>query len=596
MARVETVHGVRRHAFCWSAGRPWRGLIAVTLASTFFGAACAGSAQTPAAAKGVESGSTPVQIQVDLSQGLGAYQPIFRWFGYDEANYTATPNGQALLRELHALTPSPVFIRVHHLLTSGNGVADLKWSSTDVYRVDAGGKPVYDWHLLDGIFDAYKAAGVKPMVELGFMPKDLAAKLPDQPDQVYRGPFPGKVLSGAVMNPPKNYAAWGNLVEHVVRHLAERYGKEAVATWYFEVWNEPNLQYWHGTQADYFRLYDVSAAAVKRALPEARVGGPASTGPGADQAYAFLKAFFEHVDHDKSAATGGAVPLDFVSFHVKGRPKIVDGQVTMGISKEILDADRGFALMAAYPKLHDLPVILSEADPEGCAACSSKTNPANNYRNGTLYPAYTAAAYARMFELESKYKVHLLGVLNWSFEFEGRDYFEGFRSLSTNGIDKPVLNVFRMFGMMDGTRVRAESTGAVPLATMENTGVRADPDVDALATRTANGAAVLVWNYHDVASSDSAKGVNVQISGLPAGVHRALLTHYRIDETHSNAYTAWKAMGSPQKPTELQIERLKGDGQLQLLTSSVWIDVAGGRSMVKLELPGESISLLKLSW
>ena len=131
---------------------------------------------------------------------------------------------------------------------------------------------------------------------------------------------------------------------------------------------------------------------------------------------------------------------------------------------------------------------MSEADPEGCAACSAKTNPANNYRNGTLYPAYTAAAYKRLLELADKYKVNLLGMVSWSFEFEGRDYFEGFRSLATNGVDKPVLNVFRMLGMMAGERVATTSTGGVPMATMLSTGVRGAADVDAMATRTPNDA------------------------------------------------------------------------------------------------------------
>src|SRR5579872_3447723 len=109
-------------------------------------------------------------VQVDLSKRVGAYEPIYRWFGYDEGNYTTTANGQALLKELRELSAAPVFVRVHHLLTSGDGTPELKWSSTGVYSEDANGKAVYDWKILDGIFDGFKSAGVKPMVELGFMP------------------------------------------------------------------------------------------------------------------------------------------------------------------------------------------------------------------------------------------------------------------------------------------------------------------------------------------------------------------------------------------------------------------------------------------
>ena len=116
-----------------------------------------------------------VSVTVDMSHKLGSYKPIYAWFGYDEANFTTGRDGKKLLRELRDLSPVPVHIRAHHLLTSGDGAPELKWSSTNVYREDTGGKPVYDFTILDGIFDEYKAAGVVPMVELGFMPKDLTS-------------------------------------------------------------------------------------------------------------------------------------------------------------------------------------------------------------------------------------------------------------------------------------------------------------------------------------------------------------------------------------------------------------------------------------
>jgi xylan 1,4-beta-xylosidase len=369
-----------------------------------------------------------------------------------------------------------------------------------------------------------------------------------------------------------------------------------VLQWYFEVWNEPDIEYFHGSETEYLKLYDYAVAGVRAALPGARVGGPATTSPRNEHAHEYLKKFLEHVDAGKSAATGGAVPLDFISFHAKGQPTIEDGRVTMGIDRELMDVDRGFGLVASFPKFRRLPILLSEADPEGCAACSSKVNPANNYRNGTLYPAYTAAAYARILDLAAEHKVNMLGMLSWSFEFEGKDYFEGFRSLSTNGIDKPVLNVFRMLGMMGGERVEAVSSGAVPMATMIDSGVRGAADVDALATREGSRADVMVWDYHDVAEGGGGAEVAVRMKGLPVGVRRALLERYRIDATHSNAYTAWKAMGSPQSPSAEQIAALKEAGGLELLTSPVWVDVDGRSVVVKTMLARESIELMRLSW
>jgi xylan 1,4-beta-xylosidase len=288
--------------------------------------------------------------------------------------------------------------------------------------------------------------------------------------------------------------------------------------------------------------------------------------------------------------------MDFISFHAKGLPEIQNGKVTMGINRELNDADKGFALIASFPKFKHLPIIISEADPEGCAACSSKVNPANNYRNGTLYPAYTAAAYKGLFELQDRHAVNLISMLSWSFEFEDKDYFEGFRSLATNGVDKPVLNVFRMFGMMSGERVKTTSSGEVPLDTLISTGVREAPDVDAFATHTAKEAAVLVWNYHDVNQPAPATPTTVTVRGIPVGVQRVLLEHYRIDQTHSNAYTLWQQMGSPQHPTSQQYAELQAAGQLQLLTSPVWLDVVDGQLNISTELPRESISLLHLTW
>jgi xylan 1,4-beta-xylosidase len=201
-----------------------------------------------------------------------------------------------------------------------------------------------------------------------------------------------------------------------------------------------------------------------------------------------------------------------------------------------------------------------------------------------------------MFELQDASKVNLISMLSWSFEFEGKDYFEGFRTLATNGIDKPILNVFRMAGLMSGERVAAGSTGAVPLKEILADGVRQAPDVDAFATKADREAAVMLWNYHDddVAAPDA--DVEVTIAGIPVGVKRVLLEHYRIDDTHSNAYAVWKAMGSPQPPTPEQYAHLKAAGQLELLTSPEWLDVSRGKVTIATTLPRQATSLMHLKW
>jgi xylan 1,4-beta-xylosidase len=536
----------------------------------------------------------PTDVRVDLTKRVGPYTPIYRWFGYDESNYTTMKYGKQLLRELHYLSPEPVYIRAHHLLTSGNGMAELKWSSSNVFSLNAHGKPVYDFTITDRTFDEYRKAGVRPLVELGFMPKDLAAEVPGISE--YQLHYPKSTMGGASNNPPRDYAMWGELVRKFTEHLVQRYGRDEVRTWYFEVWNEPDIIYWHGTEAEYLKLYDYAVAGVRAALPEAKVGGPATTGPASEKASAYLDAFLRHCLNGKSSANGKAVPLDFISFHPKGHPETVDGHVRMGLAEELKAAKAGFEMVAKYPQLKNVPIVLSEADPEGCAACSMKTNPANAYRNGPLYATYTAAAMKGLFDLQDEAHVNLAAMLSWSFEFEGKDFFEGFRTLATNGVDKPVLNVFRMAGLMEGDRVDVSSTGRLSTNQIIRSGVRQMPDVDALATKGKHEAAVMVWNYHDDDVPAAAAEVSVDVAGIPVGVKRVLLQHYRIDETHSNAYTVWKQMGSPQSPTPEQYGRLKQAGQLELLSSPEWLDVSESEVKVNMELPRQATSLLRFSW
>ena len=535
-----------------------------------------------------------MSIKVDLAKSVGSYKPISSWFGYDESNYTTMKYGRQLLGELHDLSTAPVYIRAHHLLTSGNGVPELKWSSSNFFNLDNEGKPIYDFTITDQTFDAFQKAGVRPMVELGFMPRDLAAAVPGITE--YQLHYPKPTMGGASNNPPRDYKMWGELVRKFTEHLVERYGRRQVSTWYFEVWNEPDIIYWHGTPEEYFKLYDFAVAGVRVALPDAKVGGPATTGPGNTKAGTFLESFLNHCLHDKSAADGKPIPLDFISFHPKGHTTLIDGHVRMGLSNELQAAQTGFQIVAKYPQFRRLPIILSEADPEGCAACSMKDNPANAYRNGPLYASYTAAAMKALFELQDEARVNLIAMLSWSFEFENKGYFEGFRTLATNGVDKPILDFFRMAGLMSGERVGTTSTGAVPLADLLTDGVREAPDVDAFATKADREAAVMVWNYHDDDVSAPVADVRVTVAGIPAGVKRVMLEHYRIDDTHSNAYTAWKSMGSPQSPTPEQYVQLKQAGQLQPLTPPAWLAVDHGTVTIETSLPRQAVSLLHIKW
>jgi xylan 1,4-beta-xylosidase len=369
----------------------------------------------------------------------------------------------------------------------------------------------------------------------------------------------------------------------------ERYGKAEVESWYWEVWNEPDISYWKGTPEEYNKLYDSAAYAVKKALPSARIGGPGSTGPGRPKAAAFLEQFLAH------CATYH-IPLDFITYHAKGQPRIVEGHVQMGIDKEMNDVARGMQIINEFSQYSKLPIVLSEADPEGCAACSARVYPNNAYRNGTLYPVYTAAALSNIFKLADRYKSNMEGMLTWAFEFEDKPYFDGYRSLATNGIDKPALNVFRMAGLMRGDRVKVESSGAVGLDAILKSGVRQNPDVDAMATRSERDVAVMIWNYHDDDLPAPDAGVLMTMTGIPSTVDRVLLRHYRIDRDYSNAYTVWKQMGSPQNPTPEQYVKLEAAGQLELLGSPSWLRPENGKVDLLFGLPRQGVSLVQVSW
>ncbi|HEY2013073.1 MAG TPA: beta-xylosidase, partial [Bryobacteraceae bacterium] len=319
------------------------------------------------------------------------------------------------------------------------------------------------------------------------------------------------------------------------------------------------------------------------------------TGPASPNAAAFLRGFLDHVVHGKNFVTGKVgSPLDFVSFHAKGSPKFVEGNVVMGIENQLRDLAKGFEIIASIPELKGKPIIIGESDPEGCAACSSRVYPQNAYRNGLMYSSYTAAVMPRHLDLAAKYGVNLLGAVTWAFEFEDQPYFDGFRDLATNGIDKPVLNVFRMLGMMSGNRVAAESSASASLDNMLASGVKDKPDVHSMASIDAHSAAVLVSNYHDSSKAGPAEAIDLTVSGLPAG--RVLVQHYRVDDQHSNSYEVWKKLGSPQQPSPEQYAQLEAAGQLQLLTSPQWTSTHDGRVHLTFELPRHGVSLVRLTW
>ena len=535
--------------------------------------------------------TTPATIQVDLNKPIAPMRPIWAWFGYDEPNFTYMKDGRKLLSEISALSPVPVYVRTHNLLTSGDGVPALKWGSTNIYTEDAKGNPVYNFHIVDSIFDTYVNRHMKPLAQIGFMPEALSTH-PEPYQHHWKPGVNYSAIETGWAYPPKDYNKWRELVYQWVKHCIARYGKAEVESWYWEVWNEPNGAYWKGTVPEFYKLYDYAADGVKKALPTARIGGANVTGGAGKWEAAFIK----HCLTDTNYATGKmGSPLDLVLFHAKGSPRVVNGTVVMNIGQQLRNINDHMRSVKAIPGLENIPMVIGESDPEGCAACGMATNPENSYRNGTMYSSYTAAAFARKYELMDKYKANLIGAVSWSFEFEDQPWFAGFRDLATNGVDKPVLNVFRMFGMMKGNRVEVQGSRMYALKRVLDSSIRGKQnDVGALASTDKGIATVMVWNYHDEDKQGPAEPIAVTINGIP--VSSAKLTQYRIDNEHSNSYEAWKKMGSPANPTAEQIKALEKAGQLEILGKPDKLGIKNGTAIVNIALPRQGVTLLKLEW
>jgi len=528
-----------------------------------------------------------VTIKVHADRSTGKYEPLWNWFGYDEPNYTYSEHGKKLLKELNELSPEPARVRTHNLLSTGDGTPALKWGSTNAYTEDENGNPVYDWTIMDKIFDAYVEAGNIPLVQIGFMPEALSRDTgPYQHSWSLEDRY-ASIMTGWA-SPPNDLVKWGNLVEAWANHLADRYGRDVVSNWPWEVWNEPDGHYWTGTIPEFCEMYDVSAKAVKRALPTARVGGPHTCGGFANEkAQTFLRAFLKHVVENNS-------PIDFIAFHAKGNPVVYNDHVRMGLHKQLRDIETNLAIINEFPSLAKLPVVIGESDPEGCAACSARVHPQNGYRNGPLYGVYVVESMIRTYELSQRANIRIEGAVTWAFLFDDQPWFDGFRDLATNGVDKAVLNAFRMMGKLGGEWLSSESSHRRDIEDIMSHGVRDNPDVNVVATRDDKGVSVLVWHYHDDDEAGPDADISISIDGW--GSKPASLKHYRMDAVHSNAFAVWKEMGKPQDPKGEDYKKLEASGQLAQIEDKASVSVNNGAIDLRVTLPRQGVSLLRLDW
>ncbi len=335
------------------------------------------------------------RVEVDAGSDAGELRPIWRSVGYDEINWTYTPTGRQLLGAFASTADdgdgaerTAFHIRPHCVFCSGSAFGIPHWGSGNVYHEDADGNPSYDFTVVDQTFDAIVGAGHHVLAELGFTPRDLLP--PEAADlTVVDSPTVYSAYeAGQWAYPPRDLGRWGDLVAALVTHCVERYGEAEVRTWLWELWNEPDITCWRGSVEEFCALYDTTAAAVRGALPDAVVGGPAVTGGGVD----FLRAFLTH-----TARAG--TPLDFVSFHTKGSaftPWRVYGPTggpapelqSPSAHKMLFEIRRLLRVVVEFEEYRDLPAIVDECD-AGVPAHSSAYDNANfAFQNTEYYPVF----------------------------------------------------------------------------------------------------------------------------------------------------------------------------------------------------------------
>ncbi|HEY8458535.1 MAG TPA: glycoside hydrolase [Actinopolymorphaceae bacterium] len=535
-------------------------------------------------------------VDVDAAASLGPLARIWESIGYDEINWTYTPTGKHLLRTFADFSGGGYHVRPHYVFCSGSGFGIPHWGSGNVYHEDADGNPYYDFTFVDQAYDAIVGAGHHLIVELGFTPRDL---LPPEASELTVVPSPTVYTSyeaGAWAYPPRDYDKWAGLVAAHARHCLERYGEAEVSTWLWELWNEPDIFYWRGTLAQFNELYTVTARAVRSVIPNALVGGPTVTSGGLD----FLKGFLDYTSSRNE-------PLDFISYHTKGsrfptRQYLPANsppteRLSPSSTKMLYDVQTFNRTIAEYEQYRTLPAVVDECDAAVPAHFGRYDNPNYEFQNTEYYPVFQVKLMKKILDLNARETVQVHRATSWSFYFEGERFFEGTRSFLTAGrIEKPLLNAYRMLSLLGSERVRATSDAAWSIDELENPDGSSMPEeVDVLASRAEDGGlAVLVWRHTDdqYQWAEQDTQVTVTIRNLPSQSY--LVRHYRIDARHSNSYTVWKSLGSPQDPTDAELAQITARQGLEELEPARTVAAESGRITLDVSLPLPAVSLLTL--
>ena len=545
--------------------------------------------------------ATPIRqarVTVDAAHDLGVLDRPWASLGYDEINWTYTPQGRRTLRTIGGFAETPYHVRPHNIFNSGTGLGLPHWGSGNVYHEDTDGKPYYDFTIADLTYDAIVGAGHHPLVELAFTPLALVPE-EAKADFAFEG-SPSQYSAyeaGWWSYPPKDYAKWGGLVAALVEHALERYGADEVQHWLWELWNEPDISYWRGTPEQFHELYDVTVKAIRGVYPSAKVGGPAVT--GGDEGAVFLRGFLQ-------ACADRDLPVDFVSFHTKGShftPWRTYGpigapapvQQSPSTPKMLREIDRALAVIEEFPQYAGQPVIVDECDASVPAHWGIYDNANFAYRNNEYYPVFQAKLMKKVLDLNTQHTAKVHEATTWSFSMEGERYFEGTRSFVTaSGIEKPLMNAYRAFARLGHRRLAATSDQAADISDISALGNGLPEEIDVIAGSDGDEITILVWRHTDdqYAADPATARVDLEVNGLDSGPWT--VQHFRIDHSHSNSHTIWQELGAPQDPTPEQLAAITARQGLERFTDDVAVEIDGGFTMaLDLRRPALSLVVLK---
>jgi xylan 1,4-beta-xylosidase len=436
----------------------------------------------------------------------------------------------------------------------------------------------------------------KPFFEIGFMPMDLVdfSDIAHEHRNLYN-----EYKRIGWNRPPKDYNKWYNLIKTLTKHLLARYGKEELETWYFEMWNEPDIIYWSGTHEEFCKLYDYTEAAIHDVCSTLRFGGPATCGAlkPEDNAAVWLRDFLKHCKSGKNYQSGAnGTRIDFTTFHAKGGGYSFttkkDLEKTPSV-KKLLDQIRTCGTIIKECGYGNLECILSEADPDGWAAGGRFDNPAFDFRNTEFYASYIASAYFNIEKLAKELNMDIRP-LAWAFMFEGERCFEGTRVFSTQGIDKAVMNVFKLLAKL-GTqlidfRVRPYKD---PETYNDFWGTGEGAEVNGWATLSGEAIDAMMYCHEDTWATDGVFPVEFIAENIPfKGTCK--ISRYVIDKDHSNAYAEWVRQGRPDYPAGEQCIAIQKRSVLELAEPIQTAAAIDGKLKLAFDMPIKSVTFMRI--